>query len=250
MRDDLKGLEILQSEFNELTGTSRIDLEKGTLKEFVHTEKKENSFTNFLGVFLVMAMILWLIGLGCSKLFNIGLGFVGIEGEPYSYNITNGLIIFGFSFLCALGANSGTSSNNSADRSKPNNDNDYLNSVLRLVSEIKAYNSVIRSMDVNDQLVELGSGKPFNPEDRAKAMDVLKLTRKDIINSLKIKKVLRDNNIQDPSSLFDSNFANIEAIQIQEKATEISSIIGEALKVSIGVQEEMRKITQSQSSDD
>nr|WP_208492336.1 hypothetical protein [aff. Roholtiella sp. LEGE 12411] len=117
------------------------------------------------------------------------------------------------------------------------------NSLLILLNDVNRYNSVIRAIDINDQIEEAG-----NPEvsikERKKVIEALKLTRTDLVRALKTEKILRENKsfIISNTELFVNNLATLTAMQVTEQATEHGRLLNEALQIALDVQHEMRKL--------
>jgi hypothetical protein len=112
-----------------------------------------------------------------------------------------------------------------------------------LLNDVDRYNSVIKAIDINDQIEEAG-----NPEvtlkEREKVLDALKLTRNDLIRALKTERVLRENKnfIIKNTDLFANNLPTLSAMQVSEQATEHGRLLNEALEIALDVQLEMRRL--------
>ncbi|MBD2606244.1 hypothetical protein H6G81_17335 [Scytonema hofmannii FACHB-248] len=112
-----------------------------------------------------------------------------------------------------------------------------------LLNDVDRYNSVIKAIDINDQIEEAG-----NPEvtlkEREKVLDALKLTKNDLIRALKTERVLRENKnfIIKNTDLFANNLPTLSAMQVSEQATEHGRLLNEALEIALDVQLEMRRL--------
>lgn len=121
------------------------------------------------------------------------------------------------------------------------------NSLRILLNDVDRYNSVIKAIDINDQIEEAG-----NPEvgiqTRDRVIEALRLTRADLVRALKTEKILRENKsfILSNTELFINNLATLTAMQVTEQATEHGRLLNEALQIALDVQYEMRRL-QSQS---
>ncbi|BAZ28541.1 hypothetical protein NIES4074_09750 [Cylindrospermum sp. NIES-4074] len=121
------------------------------------------------------------------------------------------------------------------------------NSLQILLNDVDRYNSVIKAIDINDQIEEAG-----NPEvriqTRDKVIEALRLTRADLVRALKTEKILRENKsfILSNTELFINNLATLTAMQVTEQASEHGRLLNEALQIALDVQYEMRRL-QSQS---
>jgi NACalpha-BTF3-like transcription factor len=118
-----------------------------------------------------------------------------------------------------------------------------IEAFLSLKIEVERFNNLIKAIDVNDQLEEAGN-KGMDLNNRNKIIEALELARKDLVRALKTEKILRDNKdiiINNPD-LFANNLSNLQALQINDKATEYGQLLNQALQIAVEVQEEMRKL--------
>lgn len=112
-----------------------------------------------------------------------------------------------------------------------------------LLEDVDRYNSIIKAIDINDQIEEAG-----NPEvsikERERVIAALKLTRADLVRALKTERILRENQnfIVSNAELFANNLATLTAMQVTEKATEHGKLLNEALQIALDVQYEMKKL--------
>ncbi len=121
------------------------------------------------------------------------------------------------------------------------------NSLEILLNDVDRYNSVIKAIDINDQIEAAG-----NPgvviQEREKVIAALELTRTDLIRALKTERILRENKnfILRNTELFANNLATLTAMQVTEEATEHGRLLNEALQIALDVQLEMKRLqTQS-----
>ena len=121
------------------------------------------------------------------------------------------------------------------------------NSLRILLNDVERYNSVIKAIDINDQIEDVGN-LGVGIQEREKVLIALELTRNDLIRALKTEKILRENKsfIITNSDLFTNNLAALASMQVTEKATEHGRLLNEALQISLDVQREMKNL-QSQS---
>ncbi len=112
-----------------------------------------------------------------------------------------------------------------------------------LLNDVDRYNSVIKAIDINDQIEEAGNPGVILKE-REKVLDALKLTRNDLIRALKTERVLRENKnfIIKNTDLFANNLPTLSAMQVSEQATEHGRLLNEALEIALDVQLEMRRL--------
>ncbi|MBL1203356.1 MAG: hypothetical protein FWK04_30890 [Nostoc sp. GBBB01] len=117
------------------------------------------------------------------------------------------------------------------------------NSLKILLNDVKRYNSIIKAIDINDQIEEAG-----NPEvviqERESVIEALKLTKADLVRALKTERILRENKnfILSNTELFANNLATLAAMQVHEQATEHGRLLNEALQIALDVQHEMKKL--------
>jgi hypothetical protein len=116
-----------------------------------------------------------------------------------------------------------------------------------LLKDVERYNSVIKVIDINDQIEDAGN-PGVSIKERGKVIAALKLTRSDLIRALRTERILRENKnfILSNTELFTNNLAALTAIQVTEQATEHGRLLNEALQIALDVQYEMRTL-QSQS---
>lgn len=111
-----------------------------------------------------------------------------------------------------------------------------LEASKKLIEEAKKINSIIKAINVNDQLVEAGH-KGMSQNERDKAIGAIKLAREDLVRALKTERILRDNKdiVTGNVELFANNLANLKALQVDEQASEFASILSKALQVAVDV---------------
>ena len=121
--------------------------------------------------------------------------------------------------------------------------NQYSATLSNLVKDTQKFNSTIKAIDVNDQLVTVGN-QGMQPYQRAQIIIALNFAREDLIKALKTERIMRENItlIAGSPELFANNLGSLRALQINEQAGEFGKILGDALQVSIDVQEEMVKL--------
>jgi hypothetical protein len=117
------------------------------------------------------------------------------------------------------------------------------NSLRILLNDVERYNSVIKAIDINDQIEDVGN-LGVSIKEREKVLAALRLTRDDLIRAIKTERILRDNKgfIITNSDLFANNLAALASMQINEEATEHGRLLNEALQISLDVQDEMKKL--------
>ena len=121
------------------------------------------------------------------------------------------------------------------------------NSLRILLNDVERYNSVIKAIDINDQIEDVGN-LGVGIQEREKVLIALELTRNDLIRALKTERILRENKsfMITNSDLFTNDLVPLASMQITEEATEHGRLLSEALQISLDVQQEMKNL-QSQS---
>ncbi|BBD69079.1 hypothetical protein NIES4072_35910 [Nostoc commune NIES-4072] len=117
------------------------------------------------------------------------------------------------------------------------------NSLQILLNDVERYNTVIRAIDINDQIEEAGNPEVLIKE-RESVIEALKLTKSDLIRALKTERILRENKnfILSNTELFVNNLATLTAMQVNEQATEHGRLLNEALQIALDVQHEMKRL--------
>lgn len=115
--------------------------------------------------------------------------------------------------------------------------------VVRLFEEVKRFNSVIKAIDINDQIEAVGN-PGVRLRNREQVIHALKLAREDIIRALKTERILRENEsfIKLNGALLDNNLMALTALQVSDQASEHGRLLNEALQIVVDVQQEMRKL--------
>ncbi|MFB2938086.1 hypothetical protein ACE1B6_22795 [Aerosakkonemataceae cyanobacterium BLCC-F154] len=114
---------------------------------------------------------------------------------------------------------------------------------VSLIDDVERYNSVIKSIDINDQIEAAGNpGVKLN--DRERVIEALQLTREDIVRALKTEKIIRENQefINLNPDLFANNLKALTALQVDEQASEYGRILNEALQIGMSIQHEMKHL--------
>lgn len=115
--------------------------------------------------------------------------------------------------------------------------------LVRMFEDVKRYNSVIKAIDINDQIEAVGN-PGVRLKNREQVLQALNLAREDIVRALKTERILRENEnfIKLNSELFDNNLTALAALQVSDQASEHGRLLNEALQIVVDVQEEMRKL--------
>lgn len=116
-------------------------------------------------------------------------------------------------------------------------------SVRTLVKEVDKYNTVIKAVDINDQLEDAGN-PGVGLSDREKVIQALAVMKADLERALKTERILRENKkfIDKNPQLFTTNLTALTALQVSDRANEYGRVLDQALQIAVDVQEEMRKL--------
>lgn len=112
-----------------------------------------------------------------------------------------------------------------------------------LLDEVDKYHSVVRAIDLNDQLADSGNIES-NINDREQIIAALQLIREDLVRALKTERILRDNKqlLADNQSLFVNNLAHLQALQLSGEASQYAQLLNQSLQIALDVQAEIRKL--------
>jgi hypothetical protein len=115
--------------------------------------------------------------------------------------------------------------------------------LISLLEDVDRYNSVIQSIDINDQ-IEAAGNPGVRLMDRERVIQALRLTREDLIRAFKTEKILRKNArfIKLNPDLFANNLTALAALQVGEQASEYGRILNEAFQIGLSIQDEMRQL--------
>lgn len=115
--------------------------------------------------------------------------------------------------------------------------------LVRMIEDVKRFNSVIKAIDINDQIEAVGN-RAARLTNREQVIHALQLAREDIIRALKTERILRENEsfIKSNFELFENNLTALTALQVNDQASEHGRLLNETLQIVVDVQEEMRKL--------
>jgi hypothetical protein len=111
-----------------------------------------------------------------------------------------------------------------------------------IFDEVEQYNTVIKAIDINDQLAEAGN-QGATLIDREKVIATLEAVRANLISSLKTEQILRKNKeLIANNERLASSLATVQTLQVKNDADEYTKLLNEALQAAQEVQAEMRKL--------
>ena len=117
-----------------------------------------------------------------------------------------------------------------------------------LLEEVDKYNTVIKAIEINDQLVAAGN-KSTIVIDREKMTANLNTTRDNLTCALKTERILRENRafIARNQDILATNLAAVQALQVSYEAREYTKLLNEALEAAQAVQVEMKQLESGES---
>ena len=224
MRDDLQGLDISHDQLKNATNlpvNNKLIIITNIIQQFIRKSLKKAQQTEKPTVIFAGLTIFV-----CTYLFLVKIPFwISIIFVLWVCGTTQTLL-----YLLWKGKNKFLNRN-------------MTNSLRILLNDVERYNSVIKAIEINDQIEDVGN-LGVGIQEREKVLEALELTRNDLIRALKTERILRENKhfIITNSNLFTNNLATLASMQVSEEATEHGRILNEALQISLDVQEEMKRL--------
>ncbi len=217
MQPDLQGLEISLGELRHLSGVDPTEVFRPTL---LHNTKER---LHFFAQEVLLGFALTPIIVGLLHIFvilpSIGTSLIAIVGSLILVPLT----VVGCRWFWLT-------------RNSPA-------ALCCLLDEVERYNAVIQAIDINDQLEAAGTTE-MSLSDRQKVLEALTLTKEDLVRALRAERILRENQsflLGNPELLV-TNLRTLQALQVNDRASEYGRLLNEALQIAAGVQEEMAKL--------
>ncbi len=209
MQTDLEGLEITRGELRHCSGVS------------IDAVFRPSTWSKFLSEIVKTFLIIGLVSLSC---------WILMKGFPEQIVLLTILHVIAVSSLIL----------NDIRKISFSIKNRNLS---RLFEDVIRYNSVIKAIDINDQ-IEAAGNPDVGLRNREQVLHALRLTKEDIIRALKTERILRENEkfIKLNYQLFESNLVALTALQVSDQASEQGRLLNEALQIVVDVREEMRKL--------
>jgi hypothetical protein len=209
MQTDLQGLEITKGELKHCSGVS------------IDAVFRPPTLQKFSSEIIKTFLIIGLIGFSC---------WILIQGFPEQLLVL--ITLHGLAAITLL-----------VNDFKKINFSKKNRNLVRIFEDITRYNSLIKAIDINDQIEAVGNSG-VRLKNREQVIQALRLTREDIIRALKTERILRENEnfIKLNSQLFENNLMALTALQVSDEASEHGRLLNEALQIVVDVQEEMRKL--------
>jgi hypothetical protein len=113
-----------------------------------------------------------------------------------------------------------------------------------LLHEVERFNDIIRVIDINDRLEEVGN-PDVHLRDREQVLEALQLTKEDLIRALRTERILRKHKtfIARNPEIFANNLTALAALQVTDKASEHGRLLNEALQIALSAHEEIGKLS-------
>lgn len=232
MRRDLQGLEISKGELIRLSGVSIDELIRPSTMENTARRSKFLYKETFLISFLTIILFIALLAFGDWIAWEIR----GVRLELAFNNAPSWLVLGTLASTTCI----------SAIATRViwlKNNTRKGDSLLGLLDDVENYNDLIKAIDLNDSLEDVGN-PGVRLTNRDDIIDALKLTRQDLIRALRTERILRENRnfIERNPELFANNLNAIEALQVSDKASERGRLLNEALQIALNTQGELRKL--------
>ncbi|MFM7407464.1 MAG: hypothetical protein ACKO3K_12595 [Cuspidothrix sp.] len=224
MRDDLQGLDISHDQLGELTNlpvNNKLIIITDTIGQFYQQllkKAKAAEIGTLLFVGLAISLCIYLL-IKLSSWVSLMILILWVGG------ITQSVLYFIW-------------------KRKNKILHQNITSSLRiLLNDVERYNSVIKAIDINDQIEDVGN-LGVGIQARETVLAGLKLTRDDLVRAIKTERILRENKsfIITNGDLFSNNLAALASMQVNEEATEHGRLLNEALQISLDVQHEMKRL--------
>jgi hypothetical protein len=122
--------------------------------------------------------------------------------------------------------------------------NNVGESLPGLLYEVERFNDIIRVIDINDRLEEVGN-PDVHLRDREQVIQALQLTKEDLIRALRTERILRKHKtfIARNPEIFANNLTALAALQVADKASEHGQLLNEALQIALSAHEEIGKLS-------
>ena len=116
--------------------------------------------------------------------------------------------------------------------------------VLRLLHEVDRFNTVIKALDIKDQLGWAGN-EVTTAEERKNMGEALRLARTDLLNSLTTSRILKENQgfIRENRELMSDDLGALEALRVRVHGTRYAELLNEALQAAADVREEVLRLS-------
>ncbi len=111
-----------------------------------------------------------------------------------------------------------------------------------LLDEVDRYHGMLKAIDISDRLE--AAGNPIRLSDRQAVLSALQLTRTDLVQALKLERILRENQdfIATNSEFFANNLMALQALKVSDRASEYSQFLDEALQIGMNIQQKMKAL--------
>jgi hypothetical protein len=236
MQSDLKGLQFLEKELEEL---SEISLERGFMRNLFRLFAKPKILKRDRA--LLWSPIALEILVFCLTLI-ISLPVALLVSPKSTYSPDDPQIVVQFLTITLILSPLLTLAWNVYIWFKAKS----LATLVSLLDEVDKYNEIIQAVDVLDRLAAVGNSQ-VTLLNRDETIAALRVARESLICALKTERILRENQnlVGRRSELFANIENNLSALMIfdtSDRANEYSRLLNEALEIGLSVQREVRKL--------
>ncbi|WP_139276440.1 hypothetical protein [Spirulina major] len=120
-----------------------------------------------------------------------------------------------------------------------------------LTAEVENFNTMVRSLHLNDQLQAVGN-PGLAPPTRQRLLAALKLLRQDLRQAIQTERILRENRdlvdqlALNPSELFIPALTSLQTLQLEAQATDIEDYLSNAVQIALDVQTQLKALQRSE----
>ncbi|MEO1131132.1 MAG: hypothetical protein AAFX40_00335 [Cyanobacteria bacterium J06639_1] len=113
-------------------------------------------------------------------------------------------------------------------------------SLAALLEDVEQHNSLLRAIDVNDQLRAVVE-QNAEEGDRDRTLKALQINREDLLRAFKLERILRENRdiVATNPGMFATNLQSVQALRVSDRSSEYGILLEESLQLALSIQEEM-----------
>lgn len=115
--------------------------------------------------------------------------------------------------------------------------------LLKLFDDVDRYNAIVKAIVIHDEIEATGTTKA-RLSNRDGIVEALQLIRDDLVRALTMERILKKHKkfISSNAKLFASNLQEVNALLINDEASEHGRLLNEALEIAIRVENEMKRL--------
>lgn len=116
-------------------------------------------------------------------------------------------------------------------------------SLSALLEDVEQHNSLLRAIDVNDQLRAVVE-QDVGGDDRERTLQALQINRDDLLRAFKLERILRENRdiVTTNPGMFATNLQSIQALRVSDRSSEYGVLLEESLQLALSIREEMENM--------